>query len=264
MDSVREYPRGKIVIEEGSHGTSAFVILSGAAEVLKKLEGREILLATLGVGQVFGEMGLIEDRPRSASVRALSDLSVRVIDRDQFNRLLPTRPAVLIPIMKSLFERLRQASDMLTELNAPQETTAVTEHARYDIIMEGQTAEAERVLDGRKLLISKFPFLVGRDSLNSDSDVFYNNDLAVPEDRPYVVSRNHLAVVRDRGKFWVVDRGSTFGTIVNGREIGGGQDVTRAPLNQEKNQVIIGPVTSKYIFLLNVTPLPGKGSSTSQ
>ncbi|MBW1912097.1 MAG: cyclic nucleotide-binding domain-containing protein, partial [Deltaproteobacteria bacterium] len=78
----------------------------------------EIIMATLGEGQVFGEMGLIEDRPRSATVRAESDLKVRTIDREQFNELLRTKPSTLIPIMKSLFERLRQASEMLAEKTA--------------------------------------------------------------------------------------------------------------------------------------------------
>ena len=258
MDTVCEHPSGEVVIEEGTPGTSAFIILSGTAEVFKQSGGAELVLATLGVGQVFGEMGLIEDRPRSASVRARSDLKVRVIDRDQFNRLLPSKPAVLIPIMKSLFERLRQASDMLAE-RAVQEKESEGAVSRLEVVLEGQTREARRILDNRKLLITKFPFLIGRDSRNAESDVFYNNDLTVAEERPYVVSRNHMAVVQERGRVWVVDRGSAFGTIVNGREIGGENRMNRLPLDRETNQVVIGPATSRYIFLLHVaaaTPPP--------
>ncbi len=252
MNTVREVPSGQVVIEEGSFGTSAYIILSGTAEVYKRSDKGDVFLATLGVGQVFGEMGLIEDRPRSASVRARSDLEVRVIDREHFNELLSTKPAVLIPIMKSLFERLRQASDLLAEhaLQQGKDDGA----PGPEVILEGQTEEAGRILDGRKLLITKFPFLVGRDALNAESDVFTNNDLTVPDERPYLISRNHLAVVQERGQIWVVDRGSAFGTIVNGREIGGGQKATRALLDQERNQVIIGPATSRYIFLLHLVP----------
>jgi len=253
MDTVHEHPSGTLVIEEGTHGTSAFIILSGTAEVFKRSDGEDLVLATLGVGQVFGEMGLIEDRARSASVRARSDLKVRVIDRQQFNRLLPSKPAVLIPIMKSLFERLRQASDMLAERAMQRQEGPGPAH-RLEVILEGQTREARRILEDRRLPITKFPFLIGRDSRNADSDVFCNNDLTVAEEKPYVVSRNHLAFVRDRGRVWAVDRGSAFGTIVNGREIGGENRETRAPLDQETNQVVIGPATSRYIFLLHVAP----------
>ncbi len=253
MDTIQEYGPDHVIIEEGTRGTSAYIILSGTAEVFKKSGDREITLATLGVGQVFGEMGLIEDRVRSASVRSRSELRVRVIDRDHFNRLLPTKPAVLIPIMKSLFERLRQASDMLAERMAVEGGEVQGEPA-LEVVLEGQTREAKEILDGRKQFITKFPFLVGRDSLNAESDVFTNNDLAVAEAKPYVISRNHLAIVVERGQAWVVDRGSAFGTIVNGREIGGPTGITRTPLDQEHNQVIIGPATSRYIFLLHVVP----------
>ncbi|MFO7784173.1 MAG: FHA domain-containing protein [Thermodesulfobacteriota bacterium] len=76
-----------------------------------------------------------------------------------------------------------------------------------------------------------------------------------------MVSRNHLAITREGGKAWALDRGSAFGTIVNSREIGGRHNSTRAPLDQEKNQVIIGPATSRYIFLLNVTPEESRPTS---
>ena len=119
METLREYKPGQTVIEEGAKDTTAFIVLSGAVEVIKKSGDSEITIATLGEGQVFGEMGLIEDRPRSATVRAISEIKVRCINREHFNELLRTKPSVLIPIMKSLFERLRQASDLLAEKSLP-------------------------------------------------------------------------------------------------------------------------------------------------
>ena len=80
------------------------------------------------------------------------------------------------------------------------------------------------------------------------------HDFFIFEHTPFVISRNHLAISNEGGRMWVVDRGSAFGTIVNGREIGGETGVTRAPLDEEENQVIIGPATSTYIFLLQIVP----------
>ena len=254
METVKGFNPEEIVIEEGTKGTSAFVILSGTAEVIKKLGNREILIAVLGEGQVFGEMGLIEDRPRSATVRSRSELKLRIIDRDHFNELLRTKPSVLIPILKSLFERLRQASDLLAERTTDAHVE-IGKEGPFEVVMEGQTAEANKVLDNRKLLITKFPFLIGRYSQNLESDVFHNNDLFIEEKKPYVVSRNHLAITNEGGIIRVVDRGSSFGTIINGKEIGGRSNETRASLDKEENQVIIGPATSKFIFLLKVIPV---------
>lgn len=103
MENIETFEPGEIVIKEGTKGTSAFIVLSGAVEVLKRSGDRDIPVATLGEGQVFGEMGLIEDHPRSASVKAMTDLRLRVISREGFNELLQKKPSVLIPIIKSLF-----------------------------------------------------------------------------------------------------------------------------------------------------------------
>ena len=250
METIEVFKAGDTIMEEGTKGTSAYVILSGIAKVYKRTKIGEIVVATLGNGQVFGEMGLIEDRPRSATVKAFSDLKVTAIDREQFNKLLKVNPSALIPIMKSLFERLRQVSELLAAKDSELHPHS-KDGMEVEIIMEGQTVEAKKVLDNRKLLITKFPFLIGRYSLQDpDSDVFYYNDLAIEEEKPYVISRHHLSINNEGGRLWVVDRGSAFGVIVNGKEIGGSKNETRAVIDKDENQIVIGPATSTYIFLL--------------
>jgi CRP/FNR family transcriptional regulator, cyclic AMP receptor protein len=256
MDRARVFEPGEIVIKEGAKDTSAYIILSGSAQVIKHSGGREVIVADLEEGQVFGEMGLIEDRPRSATVRAITELKTRIITREQFNDLLCKRPSVLIPIMKSLFERLRQASQRLAETNGA-DRAVIAEERSLEVILEGQTSEAAEALGHCKRRIRKFPFLIGRESKNPDTDVFYSNDLFIREQKPYVISRNHLAINKSGGSVWVVDRGSSFGTIVNGKDIGRHSGVTRARLEQAENQVILGPVTSRFIFLLKVVPKEG-------
>jgi len=255
MEKFETFKAGDIVINEGAKETSAYVILSGTAKVLKKIGGREVTIAILEKGQVFGEMGLIEDRPRSATVRADSMLRTTVINRDSFNELLKTNPSVLMPILKTLFERLRQASEMLAQRSAGL-YSEIKEDKGFEIIMEGRTDEAKAVLSDRKLLITKFPFLIGRQSTDDpDSDVFSHNDLAISEKKSNYISGSHLAIIHDRGMMWVVDRGSAYGIIVNGKDIGGLSNETRAILDKEENQIVIGPVTSRYIFLLKIVVL---------
>ena len=253
MDPIERFKPGEVVIKEGTKGTSAYIILSGKAEVVKRSGERTISMATLGKGQVFGEMGLVEDRPRSASVRALSDLKVRVIDREKFNELLHSKPTVLVPIMKILFERLRRTTNMLAERAASSPEMAGNEIA-FKVVIEGETPDAKKALNDRELVVNNFPFLVGRFSANPDADVFYSNDLFIKEEKPYVVSRNHLAIIFESGMMWALDRGSSFGTIVNGREIGGQSRESRSPLVQDENQIILGPSSSKFIFSFKVSP----------
>lgn len=250
MDTVLTFKAGEMVIEEGDEGSWAYVILSGKVKIYKNTGLGEITLAYMDNGQVFGEMALIEDRPRSASVKAETSLKLRVINREQFNELLIENPSRLIPIMKSLFERLRQCSDMLAERaegNLPCIKTNV------EVILEGQSVKAKKALNDRKLLITQFPFRIGRHvpRYDSETDVFYINNLAIEEEKPYVISRNHLSINYEGGKFWVVDRGSALGVVVNGQEIGGKNPRSRIALDLDHNQLIIGPPTSGYMFLLS-------------
>ena len=255
MEVIKSFKPGEIVVEEGSKSTDAFIILSGTVKVTKKVGKREVTMATLGPKQVFGEMGLIDNRPRSATVRADSELEVRLIDNEQFNNLLQTKPSVIVPILKCFFERLRQTSNILAERTAYTYVESGKDKT-FEVLMEGQTVEAKKVLDNSPLRITKFPFLIGRASqVNPDTDVFYNNDLAIQEEKPYMISRNHCAIKNESGTIWIEDRGSIFGTIVNGKEISGKSDESRMLLDMEENQVILGEPHSKLIFLLKLIPI---------
>ena len=251
----RTFPRGEVIIKEGSSGTSAYVILSGEADVSKKAKGSELLIATLGKGQVFGEMGLLEDRLRSATVTARSQLEVREINREDFNSLLVKDPLVLVPIIKSLFEKLRQTTNMLAKTSAQPDSGPTSEMGPIRVILSGHSTEAKKALDNKKVKITKFPFLIGRYSANVDLDVFYMNDIAIKEPPPYRVSRNHLAIVKEGGDIRVTDRGSAYGAIVNGDHIGGKGTETCVRLSPGNNRVTVGDTLSRFTFNLEVSAL---------
>jgi len=84
---LKTFRKGDVIIEEGSYGTSAYVIKSGKVEVSELAKNKKIVLATLEEGQIFGEMGLVEDQPRSATVAAFDDVQLAVLSRDSFNDL---------------------------------------------------------------------------------------------------------------------------------------------------------------------------------
>jgi CRP-like cAMP-binding protein len=75
----------EIVIRQGDHADKFYVIVSGAAEVVNHhTGGGDILLGTLGAGDYFGEIGILQNRPRTATVRAVDDLEVLVLEREHF------------------------------------------------------------------------------------------------------------------------------------------------------------------------------------
>jgi CRP-like cAMP-binding protein len=74
-----------VVIRQGDKAEKFYVVVSGAAEVVNQFSGGEdVVLANLGAGDYFGEIGILQNRPRTATVRAVNDLDVLVLDREEF------------------------------------------------------------------------------------------------------------------------------------------------------------------------------------
>ena len=79
-------PAGELVLREGEPGNSLYIVLDGNLEVTKRHGGQDVLLAVYKPGQFFGEMALLEQGPRSASVRALRESRLLVISQDALQR----------------------------------------------------------------------------------------------------------------------------------------------------------------------------------
>ena len=96
------------VIEEGDLGDWAYIVEAGSLEVSKiNDQNNKQVLGRLKENDIFGELGLIDGLPRSATVTALEDCTIKVLTKDSFNSLAKTRPGALVPIFKVLASRLR-------------------------------------------------------------------------------------------------------------------------------------------------------------
>jgi signal transduction histidine kinase len=101
---------GNRICEEGETGDAFFVILSGRVQVSKFLElGTQHLLNELHPGHFFGELALVEDAPRVASVDALEETVLLVITKQDFQELLMNNPEMAVPIMRAVAARLRDS-----------------------------------------------------------------------------------------------------------------------------------------------------------
>jgi cAMP-dependent protein kinase regulator len=111
MDT-KNFSAGETIIAEGTYGSQTFRVARGQVEICKETgkKGR-IRLALLSEGEVFGEMYLFDDTGfRSASVVAISDVTVEIIPRQEMERQLAATPDIVISIMKTLSSRLAQTS----------------------------------------------------------------------------------------------------------------------------------------------------------
>ena len=102
--------RGAFVVRSGESTDSLYVLLAGRAKVTNTDEdGREIILAWLGPGEFFGEMGLIDGSPRSANVVAAEACELLFLSKDALQRCLQDNFQVVQKLMKTLVMRLREA-----------------------------------------------------------------------------------------------------------------------------------------------------------
>ena len=111
---INEYDASEVVFEEGSTGSELFVVLEGKIEIVKNSGADRTVIVTLGKGEFFGEMAVIDGSARSATaVAAVSGTRVMRINHARFVYLVSQQPAFALMIMDALSKRLR-ASNAIT------------------------------------------------------------------------------------------------------------------------------------------------------
>ncbi|MCA2983479.1 Crp/Fnr family transcriptional regulator [Gemmatimonas sp.] len=113
----RKFSKGAMIVAEGDPGDALFVVRSGEVKVvLAGEDGRDVILNVLNVGDHFGELALIDGRPRSAHVIATQASSLLTLSRADFRRQVEQSPQVAWGLMVELSRRLRQADGTIGSL----------------------------------------------------------------------------------------------------------------------------------------------------
>ena len=105
--SEHRFAAGDVIFHEGAEGDSMFLVWSGRVAIVKGDLESPVILAYRIAGEIFGEMALLENQPRSASIIALEDTRLLELSRNRFEQLLSEQPAVSRSIMEVLSARLR-------------------------------------------------------------------------------------------------------------------------------------------------------------
>jgi CRP/FNR family cyclic AMP-dependent transcriptional regulator len=111
----QRYEPGQEIVRQGDTGVGAFIIRSGKVDVVQDRGGKETKLSTLGPGDVFGEMALLDEFPRSATVRAIEPTTALGIQRWHFRGILESHPQIALALLPMLTRRIRNAEHMLPE-----------------------------------------------------------------------------------------------------------------------------------------------------
>ena len=110
----RSYPKGVRVFHEGDHSDACYIVRSGDLRVTREHpDGRAIALATLGPGDIFGELAMLDGEARSASVEALSECQLLALPAADVRRLLRGSSEITVKLVVALTRRLREANERI-------------------------------------------------------------------------------------------------------------------------------------------------------
>jgi len=115
--SKRRFKRGENIVEQGNHTHTLFIILAGRARVvMADNQNREVILATLRVGDYVGEMSMVDGEAHSATVQAEIQTDVLVLGRDAFMACVKDNGSIADAVMRGLVQRLRHANQKIGSL----------------------------------------------------------------------------------------------------------------------------------------------------
>ncbi len=112
------YRAGERLFEKGDEGDAAFIIINGEVEVLVPVDGGEQSVATLGRGEIFGELAVICDQTRSTAIAAHSELETLRLDRTVVLNLMREFPDISLEMVRILGRRLERTTQELSKARA--------------------------------------------------------------------------------------------------------------------------------------------------
>ena len=203
------FDAGEIIFRQGARSEVAYVIESGEVEIFDEdtTDGTR-QIAVLKVGDIFGEMSLVDEMPRSHSARAIGSVIARRLSQSDFVTLLREEPEESLSYIRVLFERLRAMNKRVKVQTQP---AVVPEekrsHSGLRLRLFADDENARGCLPEGEVLVSSFPFNVGRKSRSS----LTQNHLSIEDRKPYSISRDHFAFDFQGGRLVIRDRGSYLG-----------------------------------------------------
>ncbi|HJK92435.1 MAG TPA: Crp/Fnr family transcriptional regulator [Polyangiaceae bacterium LLY-WYZ-15_(1-7)] len=110
---VQQVPEGTVLFRDGDRGDEMYVIQRGRVRIFTEVKGREKLLAILGPGDFFGEMAILNDKPRTASAEVVEDAQLLSIDPKTFGAMIVSNTEIAVRLIKKLARRLDSANTLI-------------------------------------------------------------------------------------------------------------------------------------------------------
>ena len=145
----REFPKGHVLFRDGEAGKEMFVVQSGKVKIHKNVRDVEKTLAILGAGEFFGEMSILNNKPRSASATVEEPARLLVIDPKTFEAMVRGNAEIAVRLIKKLANRLQETDEQIENLLLRDHNSRVVHFLSHIAVKQGQ-----QTADGLQLEIS--------------------------------------------------------------------------------------------------------------
>jgi hypothetical protein len=230
-----EFAAGGTIVEEGKTGAEMFIIEDGEVDILRTYAGTEKVLSTLGPGDFFGEMSVLENRPRSATARARTACRLLPIDASTLDALLREHPEIAVRMLRKLSGRVRRyeeeeeravkaarsALGELSRTDVPKEAVEVagvvpappSSAGAVSARLDHASGKSFQLVDGAEAVVGRF------DPVTETSPEV---DLGSVDDQRST-SRRHARIAGRGGRFYLREEvGTANGTWVGAERLASG------------------------------------------
>jgi CRP-like cAMP-binding protein len=231
-----EFEAGEMIFRQGDEGRYMYLVQEGEVEVLQDLAGERKQIAVLERGDFFGEMAILEDAPRSHSVRALNHARLIRVNPAGFKNMLVRNPDITVRMIRKLCRRLATTEELLVHTY-----TAASETNSEGHPLPILRARLVSRSDGTEFsLPDRDQITIGRlDPLNN---VHPDVDLTLV-DPQFSTSRRHARILRQHSRHFIVEEQATNGTFVNGKRV----SAERPLVLRSGDDILFGGVQMRFV-----------------
>lgn len=242
---------GDVLYREGDPSDQVYFIESGMVEVRRSLDGDDVVVATLGKGEILGEMGIIRECPRSTTILAAGDVRLVALDRNTFLTAFGGKNGLGLKLLRMICERLCTTTD---NAQAPVPPDQALRQSIGDIRLLPGSPETKALLGRSGILIDYLPFEIG---LSRSGEIEREKGrIGLPLRMSRQLGNRHLRIeLAPHGGLVVCDLESKLGSLINGKRISAFERFElgpTAPLRMGDNEIVAGGIYSPVRFILRL------------
>lgn len=254
-----KYNAGEVIFKEGDSSDVVYKIVSGEVEVFVESENKTVVLGVVKAGEFLGEMGIVDDQPRSASARAKNEVAVIIYKEKEFFRLISRDSLSAEKLILRLCERLRNVSRKFSEAavswkeEGDKEEKKESHGTRLTLLPLSPQLITHLPEEGKQIV--NLPYTVGRIPQENEPESAMKIDLQLPDQRPFRLSRRHFALYQKPDGCGILDLGSALGTVLNDEFLGHNFAKDFGYLKPGENRITAGGTDSPFTFKILMEPV---------